>query len=259
MPEEWRPIDWVDGWALPDGGPRYEVSSTGRLRSYIGKARRGGKPKMLRLHACSSYPKTILLFNGKRFHALSHRMVCRAFHGPPPPGKGLVRHLNDDPLDSRAENLAWGDPAENAQDAWRNTRRVGAKVSPNAARMIARSSKSAREIESLIGVNYHTVLAIRSGDRYASHVSQADRDDGARARHEDINPPNKRGNAKLTPHQAIAIARSALPAKQAAARFGISESQVHRIRNGSKWGHAVTNADREAGFEARSKVPYSWA
>jgi hypothetical protein len=42
------------------------------------------------------------------------------FKGPPPPGKGYARHLNDDQWDNVLENLAWGSPKDNYDDAVRN-------------------------------------------------------------------------------------------------------------------------------------------
>jgi hypothetical protein len=48
-----------------------------------------------------------------------HTLICEAFHGPRPPGLE-ARHLNDDPLDNRAENLAWGTKADNVADRMRN-------------------------------------------------------------------------------------------------------------------------------------------
>ena len=48
-------------------------------------------------------------------------LMLEAFVGPRPPGE-LARHLNDDSLDDRLENLAWGTHADNRRDAWRNGR-----------------------------------------------------------------------------------------------------------------------------------------
>ena len=53
--------------------------------------------------------------------------------------------------------------------------------------------------------------------------------------------PKRRGsnhqNAKLTEAQAIEIKTSAEPAKSIAARFGVSDVLVYRIRNGQSWQH----------------------
>jgi len=45
-----------------------------------------------------------------------HTLVCAAFRGPRP-AKAVVRHLNGDPTDDRAENLDWGTQSENIRDS----------------------------------------------------------------------------------------------------------------------------------------------
>lgn len=42
-----------------------------------------------------------------------HRMVCEAFNGPPPSGKGVCMHLDEDSKNNAPENLAWGTQREN--------------------------------------------------------------------------------------------------------------------------------------------------
>ena len=51
-----------------------------------------------------------------------HSLVCEAFYGPPPEGKPWALHRNGDHLDNRPENLYWGSPKDNAQDAKRHGR-----------------------------------------------------------------------------------------------------------------------------------------
>lgn len=57
--------------------------------------------------------------DGRPARVQTHTIVCEAFHGPRPDGL-LVRHLNGDNTDNRAENLAWGTALENHQDAVRH-------------------------------------------------------------------------------------------------------------------------------------------
>ncbi len=54
--------------------------------------------------------------DGTRTKRPVHRLVCEAFHGPAPSPAHEVRHLNGDPLDNRALNLAWGTHRENMAD-----------------------------------------------------------------------------------------------------------------------------------------------
>lgn len=42
-----------------------------------------------------------------------HRLVCEAFHGPPPEGKVYVLHLDEDAHNNKPENLRWGTQKEN--------------------------------------------------------------------------------------------------------------------------------------------------
>lgn len=42
-----------------------------------------------------------------------HRLVCEAFHGPPPFDKAVVIHLDEDATNNRADNLKWGTQKEN--------------------------------------------------------------------------------------------------------------------------------------------------
>lgn len=55
--------------------------------------------------------RRIIIFNGKTYKL--HRLVCEAFHGPPPFHKAVVMHLNENSDDNRPENLAWGTQKEN--------------------------------------------------------------------------------------------------------------------------------------------------
>lgn len=42
-----------------------------------------------------------------------HRLICEAFHGPPPEGKTYVLHLDEDAHNNKPENLKWGSQKEN--------------------------------------------------------------------------------------------------------------------------------------------------
>ena len=41
------------------------------------------------------------------------RLVCEAFHGPPPFERAVTIHIDEDPSNNRPENLKWGTQKEN--------------------------------------------------------------------------------------------------------------------------------------------------
>lgn len=105
-----------DEW-LPTGYDGYFVSNTG----HVWGPGRYGKPGLLHPtpNVQSGHLYVTLYVDGKRIKKTVHNLVAEAFipnrnHYP------LVRHLNDDPLDNRVENLAWGTQIDNMRDAIRN-------------------------------------------------------------------------------------------------------------------------------------------
>jgi hypothetical protein len=57
--------------------------------------------------------RMILRINGLGKTFKVARLVCEAFHGPPPVERAVVMHLDDDPGNNRPENLKWGTQKEN--------------------------------------------------------------------------------------------------------------------------------------------------
>lgn len=123
--ELWLPIPGYDD---------YEASSLGRIRStprrvYVNRASGGhwrvyGKTRVLSQERFTApgglkdiYHARVPLGQGRR--ALVHRLVAAAFHGAPEDGQ-CVRHLNNDSMDNRSENLVWGTHAENMHDKVRH-------------------------------------------------------------------------------------------------------------------------------------------
>lgn len=95
--------------------PGYSITDDGRIwsdKTWRGQAGRWLKPHTNR----HGYPHVSLWVGGQRRTVKVHRLVCWAFHGPPPLGKPNALHRNGIPSDCRAENLYWGSYAENEAD-----------------------------------------------------------------------------------------------------------------------------------------------
>lgn len=100
MKETWKNVIDYEGL--------YEVSDLGRVKN----ARTG-----VILIGCpdkKGYLCVNLCQNGKPRTRKIHRLVCRAFHGPAPADKRQVMHLDNDPANNRAGNLAWGSAQDDA-------------------------------------------------------------------------------------------------------------------------------------------------
>lgn len=117
---EWRPV--------PERmSAEHEVSSDGQIRRTVRANRKtigaGGAQwkagKILKPFPDGRGYPCVHLY-GRQFAV--HRIVCEVFHGSPEGGRTIVRHLNDNRLDNRAENLAWGTHQENWADAVSNGR-----------------------------------------------------------------------------------------------------------------------------------------
>lgn len=115
--ESWRAVPGYDGW--------YDVSDMGNVRSWHptnGGPLRSETPRPL--DGCVYVTGYRMIQMHDRSRQSVHRLVALTFLGEP--GGRLVRHLNDNPLDNRVENLAYGSSSDNAQDALRNGRNANA-------------------------------------------------------------------------------------------------------------------------------------
>jgi hypothetical protein len=118
--------------AVP-GYPGYEVSDRGHVRSLDRQVRsRWGTPKTLKGKMLAQvligssgpvgrYYGCVLYRDGRRRSVTVHELVLEAFVSPRPDGMwGL--HRDDDPQHNRLENLYWGSPTQNVEDAVRSGR-----------------------------------------------------------------------------------------------------------------------------------------
>lgn len=118
MTERWLPIPECPG---------YDASDEGNVRSPTRVLKAGlhnnGKGKL--------YRRVVVRVGGTDRHFHVAGLVLSAHVGPRPPGQ-QARHLNDDGLDDRLSNLAWGTPLENSADAARNGSVLSGERNPRA-------------------------------------------------------------------------------------------------------------------------------
>jgi hypothetical protein len=120
QPEEWRTLEWA---------PNYEFSSHGQVRR-TKDAPGTFAGKILRQSMANGYKQLNLRVGGKFTSKKVHRVVCEAFHGPPPSVLHQVAHYDGDRTNNRAENLRWAMPKENASDDLRNGNRPAGEKHP---------------------------------------------------------------------------------------------------------------------------------
>ena len=106
--EEWReipsrPTHVASSWGRVMVKPYASRTPTGGDRSYGGVPRYGS--------CVESDKRPLVVYKGKTYRV--SRLVCEAFHGPPPFPRAVAMHLDDDTTNNRPENLRWGTQKEN--------------------------------------------------------------------------------------------------------------------------------------------------
>lgn len=115
--------DRAEVWAaIPGHEGRYEASSEGRIRSIPRFSPRRVRGKVLSQIVNKRGYLSVGLTSGR---VEVHKLVALAFIGPRPEGMD-TRHIDGDPLNPRASNLAYGTRSENVQDMLAHGRNVNA-------------------------------------------------------------------------------------------------------------------------------------
>ena len=150
--EQWRPLP---------SDPRYQVSDQGRVCNR-------DTSKAARILKASKPPSGnyLLVSIGQRTYGV-HVLVAETFLGPRPAGMH-VRHLDDNKLNNRVSNLAYGTAMQNAEDRKRNglyahgSGVVTAKLTEDLVRAIRASTGSHPAVARQFGVGRETVRLIRN-------------------------------------------------------------------------------------------------
>lgn len=153
---------WVPGY---EG--RYEVSSLGRVRSYLGVGKRtpASTPQsMLYIYtkSRSGYKSVRFFKDGKFERPALHTLVATAFHGPRPFPTAEIRHLDGVAGNCAASNLVWGTRQENERDKLRHGRAHGPRGDRHGnAKLTVEKVKELRQLRAEGWL--HTSLASRYG------------------------------------------------------------------------------------------------
>lgn len=229
--EEWRPVQ---------GFEKYEVSNYGRVGSW-----RSGYWRILKPNGGPDrYFNVKLRRDNRTFTFEIHRLVLETFVGPRPKGMEC-RHLDGNKHNNCATNLQWGTRLENADDQRRHgTRPIGervggAKLTENDVREIRRRWADG-ERQGVLAADFRIsrayVSTLCSGDVWRHiETSFCARDEASKRLR-----GSEHGMAKLTTEQAKRVRASisdGTPVSSLAAKFGVTESAIRRIKTGKSWAH----------------------
>ena len=241
--EEWRP---VYGWV-----GLYSVSNLGRVRSedrlFVDSIGRKGsiRGRVLAPAVQRGYLLVGLSRHSKRVTHSVHRMVCRAFHGPPPSASHHACHNDGDKRNNRATNLRWATARENVQDnvrlgtVARGARNGGAVLTEEQTIAIreryAAGAESIRKLAREHGVHAATISSIVHGKTWKTTGGP-------------VTPVRRPIQSKLTPSEVREMRRLYRDARvsqsEIGRRFGVSQGAARKVVIGEtyKW---VTNRGGE--------------
>lgn len=105
-------------WVQAPGFPDYAVSKSGRVRRVVRDLRNHKLTGAdLVPHASpSGYASVDLCRDASAKAVRVNRLVCEAFHGPPPTPRHHAAHNDGDRSNNDADNLRWATAAENESD-----------------------------------------------------------------------------------------------------------------------------------------------
>lgn len=113
---DWRPVP---------GFPDLMVTREGRVKRLARTVPydnhpRGNKARFFPEQELNPYPLNgyvCVFYSARRTTLGVHNLLCRAFHGEPPPDKPFALHRDGVKHHNDPDNLYWGDAFDNAKDA----------------------------------------------------------------------------------------------------------------------------------------------
>lgn len=164
--EIWKDIPGYEG--------KYQASNLGRIRSLDRRvniahgATRLMRGRVLRPAGNKHDPHLFVVLGHKAHGSPVHQLVARTFLGPPKKGQE-VRHLDGDPLNNRADNLAYGTRTENILDVYRIGRAWRRLTVEDVQAIRARLAKGDKGVDLAkeYGVSISCISFIKTGRTYA--------------------------------------------------------------------------------------------
>ena len=195
----------AEEWRVIADFPSYAVSNLGRVKRLVA-ARNCPAGHILTPYSAQGYKSVGLSRGGIETKFRINRLVCTAFHGPPPTPAHHAAH-NDGARDNNAAiNLRWASPLENADD-----KRI------------------------------HGTVAV--GDATGARIHPERRPWGARnGKHTkpECTPRGEaHGNAVFTESDVQAIRNDPRPRRQIAKAYGVSKGAIDGIKSGRNWSHVA--------------------
>ncbi len=208
---------------------------------------------MTKKHKRGEYLTVNLVHNKKAKSFLLHRLVLLCFKGPPPEGRPLGLHEDDNKMNNTPDNLYWGTHAENMKDAMRNGRTTRGAMNGCSVLTIDQVNEiirlrkdeliGSRKLGRMFGVKNSTIQAIFNGvtwkylDVPKFETSQADTIRG------DRNPSAVLNADKVL--EIVELYRSGLYSQQSLGNmFGVDQTCIAAIMNGRSWSQ-VTGIPRK--------------
>ena len=168
MTEVWKDIPGYEGY--------YQASNLGKIRSLdhttIVNCKDGSvrirpiKGKVIKPAKRNNYGHigVSLVVEGKQKTMDVHTLIMITFVGPRPEGM-VIRHLNDNPLDNRLDNLTYGTPQQNIVDAYNNGSKIRKFNNSDVLEIRELLNSGMRNIDVawLYGVDVSTISDIKCG------------------------------------------------------------------------------------------------
>lgn len=161
-----------------DGFPAYRVSEEGEIETcwqwgafYAGMvAEKKWRQLPVKPNSKGYMPVNLRDVGGKGRRTHIHRLVAEVHVSPPPFENACVRHLDGNPLNNKAENLAWGTYLDNENDklahGTHRSRITNAKLTPGkmaTAKKMRTEGATINAIAKTVGVSRPTISRLLSG------------------------------------------------------------------------------------------------